>query len=177
MYPQSTAAVSYQCFFLSVFFKCLHLLVGFRAAEAKDEQVTVGVGAGEALAVWCKLAVKHCTVTLAFDLDKRTTRYRRTDSKKPSVVLCAPVLSSPCWSSAVCLSHAADPRWTRCHRGQQTGWSWGQRDEVPAQTPRPRDPGNIIIMNYLLIWTRCHRSSDKLTWCSLTLRMWSSCPV
>lgn len=82
--------------FLSVCFKCLHLLVGFRAAEAKDEQVTVGVGAGEALAVWCKLAVKHCTVTLAFDLDKRTTRYRRTDSKKPSVVLCAPVLSSPC---------------------------------------------------------------------------------
>lgn len=48
----------------------------------------MGVGAGEALAVWRKLAVKHCTVTLAFDLDKRTTRYRHVQTLKNLRLFC-----------------------------------------------------------------------------------------
>jgi len=46
-----------------------HLLVGLTAAEAKQQQVTVGVGAGEVLAVGGELAVKDGPVALAFDLD------------------------------------------------------------------------------------------------------------
>lgn len=45
-----------------------HLLKRSGRAEAEDEQVSVGVGAGEALAVWGELAVENSSMTLTFDL-------------------------------------------------------------------------------------------------------------
>lgn len=44
------------------------LLVWLGAAEAKDEQMAMGVCAGKALAVWGELAVEDSPVTLALDL-------------------------------------------------------------------------------------------------------------
>lgn len=50
-------------------FAHLYLLKRSGAAETKDEQVSVGVGAGEALTVWGELAVENSSMTLTFNLE------------------------------------------------------------------------------------------------------------
>lgn len=48
---------------------CSCLFIGLGAAEAKDEQMAMGVRAGETLTIRSEFAVKNSSVTLAFNLD------------------------------------------------------------------------------------------------------------
>lgn len=61
-------------------FAHLYLLKRSGAAEAKDEQVSVGVGAGEALAVWGELAVENSSMTLTFNLEAQAPGRTLSDS-------------------------------------------------------------------------------------------------
>lgn len=46
----------------------LYLVILAAGAEAKDEQVSVGVGGGKVLPIWTTFAVKQCSVPLALNL-------------------------------------------------------------------------------------------------------------
>lgn len=48
-----------------------YLLIGFAAAEAKDEQMAMRVSAGKMLAISRELAVKNSTVALPFNLKRK----------------------------------------------------------------------------------------------------------
>lgn len=50
---------------------CPHLFIRFRAAEAKDEEVAVGVCAGETLPIRGELAIENSSMTLALDLNEK----------------------------------------------------------------------------------------------------------
>lgn len=47
------------------------LFIGLGTAEAKDEQMAMGVRAGETLTIGSEFAVKNSSVTLAFNLDEK----------------------------------------------------------------------------------------------------------
>lgn len=49
------------------------LFIRFGTAEAEDEQMAMGVCAGETLAIGSELAVENGSVTLALDLDEKRT--------------------------------------------------------------------------------------------------------
>lgn len=57
------------CVNMHVRYTCL--LVRLGTAEAKDEQMAMGVCAGEALAIRGEFAVENCSVTLALNLDEK----------------------------------------------------------------------------------------------------------
>lgn len=52
----------------------LYLVVLAAGAEAKDEQVSVGVGGGKVLPIWTTFAVKQCSVPLALNLSTHRER-------------------------------------------------------------------------------------------------------
>lgn len=58
----------------SLFVKCFFyscLVIGLGTAEAKDEQMAMGVCAGEALAIRSEFAVENSSMTLTFNLDEK----------------------------------------------------------------------------------------------------------
>lgn len=50
---------------------CPHLFIRSRAAKAKDEEVAVGVCAGETLSIRGELAIENSSMTLALDLREK----------------------------------------------------------------------------------------------------------
>lgn len=52
------------------------LFIGLGTAEAKDEQMAMGVRAGETLTIRSEFAVKNSSVTLAFNLDEKPQNRR-----------------------------------------------------------------------------------------------------
>lgn len=59
--------------------KTAHLVIFAAGAKAKDEQVTVGVGGGEVLPIRTTFTVKQCSVSLAFDLQKKSETRKMED--------------------------------------------------------------------------------------------------
>lgn len=50
--------------------RSVYLVVLAAGAEAKDEQVTVGIGGCKVLPIWTAFAVKQCSVPLALNLSR-----------------------------------------------------------------------------------------------------------
>lgn len=58
---------------------CPHLFIRFRAAEAKDEEVAVGVRAGKTLSIRGELAIKNSSMTLALNLNEKHKNHSHVD--------------------------------------------------------------------------------------------------
>lgn len=76
----SLTAINGLFFIMNASHSCL--VIGFGTAEAKDEQMAMGVCAGKTLAVGGEFAVENRSVTLALNLCRRSTRNRKSLATK-----------------------------------------------------------------------------------------------